>query len=240
MKIKLKELMKNKLFVGGTTIALALIVGITAILLLPDKKPNETQNEEPKSSQTATVPEIEKPSQEPEASSETATQEVPSDLVVDIGNDNSKQNNAEKDKENVAEQPEKEIIETPPEQEKQPENGGGIHVGDGGVKEKYSCGSPNHHCESAQAHAWLQNQENEGCEYCGSHSCPSFYVLNEWGFTDGDSKQCPKYSDKKDPIKYCQRCGKKNGNGDNDTCQKWIKDFACPKCGEIVKANTCH
>ncbi|MEG1845878.1 MAG: hypothetical protein RR239_03150, partial [Oscillospiraceae bacterium] len=146
MKIKLKELMKNKLFVGGTTIALALIVGITAILLLPDKKPNETQNEEPKSSQTATVPEIEKPSQEPEASSETATQEVPSDLVVDIGNDNSKQNNAEKDKENVAEQPEKEIIETPPEQEKQPENGGGIHVGDGGVKEKYSCGSPNHHC----------------------------------------------------------------------------------------------
>ena len=48
------------------------------------------------------------------------------------------------------------------------------------------------------------------------------------------------YDEKKDPIECCPICGRKNGNGDNNTCQKWIVDFTCPKCGQLVKANECH
>ena len=82
--------------------------------------------------------------------------------------------------------------------------------------------------------------ELEGCEYCGSHSCPSFYAVNEWGFTRYTPSKCPQYDVKKDALEYCQACGRKNGNGDNNTCQKWIVDFTCPICGELVKANKCH
>ena len=53
-------------------------------------------------------------------------------------------------------------------------------------------------------------------------------------------KKCPHYDEKKDPIECCPICGRKNGNGDNNTCQKWIVDFTCPKCGQLVKANESH
>ncbi|MDD4496149.1 MAG: hypothetical protein PHV32_17710, partial [Eubacteriales bacterium] len=128
----------------------------------------------------------------------------------------------------------------PPKNEDESDNGGGIQIGGGETETKYSCGSPNHHCDGPETHAYILNLELQGCPYCGSHSCPSFYAVDEWGNACYTPSKCPKYDITKDPVYYCQVCGRKNGNGDNNTCQKWIVDTVCPICGKLVKANECH
>ena len=104
----------------------------------------------------------------------------------------------------------------------------------------YSCGYKNHNCTSAAEHDFLVSLEDKGCEICGSHSCPSFYALDEWGQQCYDIKKCPKYSEKDDPCIYCEYCGKKCGLGDNGTCVRFTVDAECPICGKTVKAKTCH
>lgn len=105
---------------------------------------------------------------------------------------------------------------------------------------KYSCGFPNHTCSNEQAHVIVCELEKDGCPYCGSHSCISFYTLDQWGNSCPDPTKCPMYDVHKDPIKYCPKCGRLNGNGNNGTCQKWLVDTVCPICGQLVKANECH
>jgi len=104
----------------------------------------------------------------------------------------------------------------------------------------YSCGCKNHNCTSAEEHAFLVSLEDKGCPICGSHSCKSFYALDEWGQQCYDISKCPKYSEKSDPCIYCEHCGKKCGTGDNGTCVRFTVDTACPICGKTVKAKTCH
>lgn len=104
----------------------------------------------------------------------------------------------------------------------------------------YSCGCKNHKCTAPEDHAFLVSLENKGCSICGSHSCPSFYALDEWGQQGLDITKCPQYSTKKDPTIYCQVCGRKNGLGDNGTCVRFTVDTECPICGKMVKAKTCH
>lgn len=41
-------------------------------------------------------------------------------------------------------------------------------------------------------------------------------------------------------VKYCDRCGKRYGDGANGTCIGWLIDMTCPKCGKEVPAHTCH
>ena len=75
---------------------------------------------------------------------------------------------------------------------------------------------------------------------CGSHSCPSFYDVNEWGFTAYNPQKCPKYQETKDPAKYCQRCGREMWSPENPNgCFSYLQDTQC-ECGELVKGNTCH
>jgi len=104
----------------------------------------------------------------------------------------------------------------------------------------YSCGCKNHHCKSKEDHDIAVYFENIGCDICGSHSCPSFYALDEWGQQCYDISKCPQYSEKKDPCIYCQYCNKKCGTGGNNTCVRFTVDTECPECGKFVKAKTCH
>lgn len=104
----------------------------------------------------------------------------------------------------------------------------------------YSCGVGGHHCDSKEIHNFIVSMEAKGCEHCGSHSCPSFYVTDEWGQAGIDVTKCPEYNKKKDPLYYCQDCGKKVGNGSNGTCVMFTVDVECPDCGASVSANTCH
>ncbi|MBR0302958.1 MAG: hypothetical protein IJQ80_03825 [Clostridia bacterium] len=118
-------------------------------------------------------------------------------------------------------------------------NGGGISIG-GGTAEPYNCGAANHHCDGPETHAFIQNLEIEGCPFCGSHSCPSFYATDAWGFTCYTPSVCPSYDIRRDPVYYCQSCGKPCGDGKNGTCVQFVNDCNCPNCGEAVSAWTCH
>lgn len=104
----------------------------------------------------------------------------------------------------------------------------------------YSCGSRNHHCTTKEEHAFIKSLEEKGCSICGSHSCRSFYAIDEWGNNCYDITKCPKYSEKKDPANYCEHCGKEVGLGDNGTCVRFTVDTKCPICGKKVPAKTCH
>ncbi|MBQ9880326.1 MAG: hypothetical protein IJM45_07850 [Clostridia bacterium] len=130
------------------------------------------------------------------------------------------------------------VTEKTPSDDKNPEETGGIVIG--GEPEPYDCGTPGHHCDGPETHAYILNLENEGCPYCGKHDCPSFYAVDEWGNTCYTPGKCPNYDVHKDPVYYCQECGKKCGNGSNGTCVQFVTACSCPICGEHVDSWTCH
>lgn len=105
---------------------------------------------------------------------------------------------------------------------------------------EYSCGSAKHHCDSKETHNFIVSLENKGCPHCGSHSCKSFYAVDEWGNACYDPIKCESYSAKNDASEYCQECGKKCGTGSNGTCVRFTVDTTCPKCGKKVSGKTCH
>ncbi|MDD2268103.1 MAG: hypothetical protein PHY15_00975 [Eubacteriales bacterium] len=115
-----------------------------------------------------------------------------------------------------------------------------VVIGDGGEAEPYDCGVSGHHCDGPETHANIQNLELEGCPNCGSHSCLSFYATDEWGNTCYTPSKCPSYNIEKDPLHFCQACGKKNGDGTNGTCCIFVVDTTCPLCGKSVEAWSCH
>jgi len=123
--------------------------------------------------------------------------------------------------------------------EKEPKEHGLI-IGDYHEPEAYNCGTPGHHCAGPETHALLIEIADKGCDYCGSHTCPSFYATDEWGQGCYDPTKCPEYNVQHDPCYYCQDCGKPCGDGLGGTCAVYIIDIACPNCGEHVKAWTCH
>lgn len=105
---------------------------------------------------------------------------------------------------------------------------------------EYSCGSAKHHCDSKETHNFIVSLENKGCPDCGSHSCKSFYAVDEWGNACYDPIKCESYSAKNDASEYCQECGKKCGTGSNGTCVRFTVDTTCPECGKKVSGKTCH
>lgn len=118
-------------------------------------------------------------------------------------------------------------------------NTGVIDNGNDSVKE-YSCGSKGHHCDSKETHEFIVSLEKKGCPYCGSNSCKSFYTYDEWGNACYDPTKCESYNAKNDPCEYCQKCGKKVGDGSDGTCVRFTVDTKCPDCGKSVKGKTCH
>ena len=116
----------------------------------------------------------------------------------------------------------------------------GFVIGNGGSTEAYNCNTKNHHCDGPETHAFILNLELEGCPYCGSHSCVSFYATDKWGHTCYTPSKCPKYNSHNDAAEYCQKCGKKCGDGSNGTCVQYIEACNCPICGKWVESMTCH
>lgn len=239
-----KELLKNKKLIGGAAAVLVVGVVTATVLLLPRSSPPLETDPDPGSTVSVQTPTV----STPDAASSTPTEESKapgseteiSDVEVNlesqtpttsskpVGSDSSK-----------AEEPAKPVTPAEPEQ---PDNGnsGGIQIGGGDTTEEYNCGSKNHHCKGPESHAFILNLELEGCSYCGSHSCPSFYGTDQWGNGGLFPKLCPKYDEKKDPLKYCQKCGREMWSQSNPTgCFGYLHDTQC-ECGEFVEANTCH
>ena len=87
---------------------------------------------------------------------------------------------------------------------------------------------------------YILNLELEGCPYCHKSNCPSFYAVDQWGNTCYTPSKCPQYDVHKDPVYYCQTCGKPTGDGSHGTCVQFVTACNCPNCGKWVEAWTCH
>jgi hypothetical protein len=221
-------------------VGLLMVAVITIIIVSILKKPPKNEdksNSAPSSDVVVNVPTDISPNSTKD-SSNTVTQETATpDIIIDVSGDDTKKpndNNTDNSKVPVKE-PEKPITTVTPTQPN-----GIVIGGDTNTETKYDCKTAHHHCANAENHAYITNLEIEGCPFCGSHSCPSFYALDEWGYTCYDVKKCPQYNVKKDPVEFCQICGRKNGDGGNGTCVQFVNACYCPNCGEYVEANTCH
>lgn len=232
---------KNKIIMGVTAGVIAVAVIVTAIILTGGNT-NPSVVDNPDASKPSADVVVNLPIDEPTGIESPAPtgKEKDDNLVIDVGGEPQNPTTSSSDS-NPVKSPEKPVDTKKPKPPDDNNNGGGIVVGGGDTPvEQYTCGSPNHHCKNAEAHAYIQNLELEGCPFCGSHSCPSFYDVNEWGFTRYNQALCPKYSEKSDPTKYCQDCGRELWSPSNPTgCFRYLQDTDC-ECGEHVKGNTCH
>ena len=218
---------------------LALIIAIITLLgiSIPNlTKPTETPVIEPTSTVIETVkeepPETEETQTEPSVAvtEESETKPAKTELIITEPKQETKPQ---------TEKPKEQNKETPPAETEKVESGG-IVIGDLTPTQTYSCGVAGHHCTGPETHSFICELEQKGCEYCGSHTCPSFYAVDEWGQGCYTPSKCPKYDIHADPVWYCQTCGKKCGDGRNGTCVQFVINCTCPNCGEQVKAWTCH
>lgn len=239
----MRKLLNNKLFISSVAVALVVIIGVVVVLLIPNKAENlDGENTSNSSGVMVNSPDVNvsipsgtTASDETTKTTNTSDPNETSDLVVDIGGTTKKPKDTDESK-----TPAK-TADTPitPSTPSQPDSEG-ISIGDDESNSQYNCGVEKHHCINADNHAYIENLELQGCIYCDSHSCTSFYYVSSAGIPICNPQLCPKYNEKNDPIEYCQKCGRKNGDGENNTCQKYIVDFTCPKCGQLIKANECH
>ena len=121
-----------------------------------------------------------------------------------------------------------------------PSDGPGIEIIGDDDANAYNCGVKKHNCDSKETHDFIVSLEKKGCSICGSHTCKSFYAVDEWGNSCYDITKCPKYTIKNDPTVYCSTCGKKIGDGSNGTCVRYVEDTVCEICHGAVKGKTCH
>lgn len=252
MKLKVK-LKKKHYIIGGITAA-AVIAAVLCAVLIPgggskrDAPPNETadetneiviempsnDNSKRNSDNTETGSDTDLPIETIEAIPDGA-ETISPDEKIDVAEDD----------ETTGEEyisPAIFVTEAPAYAEDEPsEVGGSIVIGGSNPDtEPYSCGADGHHCSDPETHAYILSLELEGCQSCGSHNCASFYATDEWGNTCYTPSKCPKYDIKKDPVYYCQDCGKKSGDGRNGSCVQFVNADNCPNCGEWVEGWTCH
>jgi len=236
----MNKLFQNKKLMAiiGGCLACILIITIIVVGAFHNKTPSVETPSNTTSVDTSNAIIVETPDTETQANSDDSTNAIVDDgsalTPKDNNSNNSSTNTGQKAQNNESTVNSKDTVN------ESNEDSGGIQIGGGDTTTKYSCGSPNHHCESPETHAYILNLELEGCPYCGSHSCPSFYGVDEWGNAGYFPKLCPKYDTNKDPVYYCQTCGKKTGDGKNGTCVQFVNDCYCPNCGKFVKARTCH
>ena len=247
--------MKNKkklLIVGGCVVGVILAI-ILLIALMPKngtdpKTPETTGISDVNTEKDVT---IEDPSESSEPTEETTDEskkttkdEEPSVIEPDgkgltpVEEKKSEQGKQEKQPEKEATEVAKPVEQSDPPKQDEPSSGG-IVIG-GNTPEPYDCGTPGHHCDGPETHAYVLNLELDGCPYCGKHDCPSFYATDEWGQTCYTPSKCPNYDIHSDPVYYCQKCGKPCGDGSNGTCAEYNIDIDCPICGKHVEAWSCH
>ncbi len=226
------KIFKNKIFLSVIAAMLVGVLTIPAGIMLSQRIKGDGEKETDNKPPQIAVGDIK---DDENVSAPTGNHDLSyKDLVDEI----KKENNEEKKEEDKAKPSAKPItpIKRPDEDNT---SSGGITIG-GNSQPVYDCKTENHSCDGPETHAYILNLELAGCKYCSSHSCPSFYATDEWGNTCYTPEKCPQYDKKSDAVYYCQKCGRENGNGDNNTCQKWIVDFVCPICKESVPKNECH
>ena len=218
---------------------IALIIAIIAMIGMntaKTTKPAETPVIEPTSTAIETIKEEPHETEEPQAepfmavTEESETKPAKTELIITEPKQETKPQ---------TEKPKEQNKETPPAETEKVESGG-IVIGDLTPTQTYSCGVAGHHCTGPETHSYICELEQKGCEYCGSHSCPSFYAVDEWGQGCYTPSKCPKYDIHADPVWYCQTYHKPCGDGRNGTCVQFIIDCTCLNCGEQIKAWNCH
>jgi len=146
----MKKLFKNNVFTGILVAVIIMAITMTAVLLMPGKAPIDVDSQTSETSDImVNVPEISTPS-ETSVASDQPDKEVVSDLVVDVGNTKETDKNTDSSK---ASTPNKPVTEVQPKDTGNDNNSSGIQIGGGVSTDKYNCGSPNHHCKNAEAHA---------------------------------------------------------------------------------------
>ena len=172
---------KKKLCIIGVSALCIVVAVVLCITLIPKHngdKPTESEAKET-SSGTIVIDEPEKDTQSDETKNINEDDKLADDgkgrLSPEVETDDISKSGSTGEK---AKDTNKTVTEQPiPNDEGKT---GGISIGSGEAT-AYSCGEKNHHCENAEYHAYIKNLELDGCPYCGSHSCASFYVTNEWG-----------------------------------------------------------
>ncbi len=237
--------MKNKkkqIIIAGASLTVVLVLVLVFVFVgsIPEKVP-EAENTGAESTVSVSDISVEDPEKTDDTTSDT-NQDVTDGKIPDgatvltpdekIENVSASEPNGEKPA--TAEQP---VTPIP-----LPDEGGssGVVIGGGEQPKPYSCGVEGHHCDGPETHAFILNLELEGCPYCESNKCASFYATDEWGNTCYTPSKCPKYDIKKDSVYYCQDCGKKCGDGKDDTCVQFVNSADCPNCGAWVESRTCH
>lgn len=234
--------MKNKktLFIIGGSI-LAVLIAVIVIVCSTGSKTNTPQTTPETESGETTASDIKIEDHETDASTtaETTTEllKIPDDGdALTIPDEPAPTGNKNSGSNGKAAETAKPVTEKTPTDDG---NGGSINIGNG-QGEAYNCGTPGHHCDGPETHAYILNLELEGCPYCHKNNCPSFYATDQWGNTCYTPSKCPQYDIHKDPVYYCQTCGKKCGDGSHGTCVQFVTACDCPNCGKHVDAWTCH
>ena len=236
--------MKNKktlFIVGGIVLAVILAV-VIIVCSFGGKKTDSPQNTSEPETETTATSDLKIDDPETEAGSETETTLDETSAMPDDGNALTLEDEPMPTKTGKTGTGGKAGQTATPVTEKTPTddgNVGGITIG-GGQTEKYDCGTPGHHCDGPETHAYILNLELEGCPYCHKSNCPSFYAVDQWGNTCYTPSKCPQYDVHKDPVYYCQTCGKPTGDGSHGTCVQFVTACNCPDCGKWVEAWTCH
>lgn len=213
-------MIKNKKrMIGALSGALALII-IFTITLTGGKTPGidttPTVSEKPTGNIVVEIPN--------KISSKPQTEEI----KVDVEGNNPDQS---KPTSSIGEKAKDPALAVNPSTPSQPNNGNGD-----GIK----IGNEAPPTNNSETDAFIKNLEIQGCPYCGSHSCESFYTKDQWGNPCYTPSRCPKYDSTKDPVHTCQTCHKPCGDGTNGTCVEFVNDCYCPNCGKWVPARTCH
>ena len=244
----MKNLLKNKIFLGGAAGVLVIAIVLTVVLTGGGGSPPVIDNPaEPEESKPPITVEV--PKNTPTDQTESEGEDTEGDpLLLEVGGNptpdggNGASGGGNNDPNVQVAQPVEPKNPTPPPNNGGNNGGGGIVIiGNGEADDMpYSCGVAGHKCPTPEAHAHISNLELEGCKFCGSKSCPSFYALDQWGKTIYTPSKCPKYDIKNDPVHYCQDCGKKTGDGKNNTCAQFVLAANCPECNKRVPSWTCH
>lgn len=217
---------KKLLIIASGVAAVALAVAILVNVLKPPASATTTSG----NSSASTITEVKAPEIDSTSPASTPQGTSSSAIVVDVGGDNS-QPAEEKTPAKEAAKP------VTPSKPAAPTNTSSADKGSGGIT---IGGNNTVSAVISETTAFLANLMEKGCPYCCSHTCPSFYAKDQWDNPCYDPKLCPQYDIHKDPVYYCQVCGKRVGDGTNSTCVRFVTDTICPNCGEFVKANTCH
>ncbi len=222
--------MKNKKVLIGTIVGIVVVAVIIVAVIGLGKDENNTEPTTGITTEEAVIEiptDIEDDTTEPETLVEDDDMLKIEDVDTVTEKPNTNENTVKVDK----------PVE---ENENRNDNAQGIVIDGDDDTSIYSCGVNGHRCHNKEAHNITTMLENKGCHHCGSHSCKSFYTTDEWGNACYDETKCPQYNVKKDPLKYCQDCGKPVGTGSNGTCVHFTVDTKCPDCNKSVKAKTCH